>query len=63
MSFMQRKNRKKESIDKYIPNKNLIKIINGCYNLPNQEIESQGQDKPTQYNLEVISYINQQITS
>ena len=42
---------KKESVDKYIPNKNLIKIINACYNIPNQEIETQGQDKPIQYNI------------
>ena len=42
---------KKENVDKYIPNKNLIKIINACYNISNKEIETQGDDKPTQYNI------------
>ena len=51
MSFMQKNIDKEKNIDNYTTNKNVIKIINACFNLSSQEMEKPGEDKPIKYNI------------
>ena len=48
--FKQKIN-KEENIDEYTTNKNVIKIINSCFNISDKEIENKEGDKPIQYNI------------
>ena len=47
----QEKINKKENIDKYITNKDFIKMINSFFNISKNEIEIEDQTQPTIYNI------------
>ena len=47
----QKEIKKKENIDEYITNKELIKIVNGYFNVPEKENEKQELDGAIQYNI------------
>ena len=48
----QEKINKKENIDKYITNKDFIKMINSFFNISKNEIEVEDQTQPTIYNTQ-----------
>ena len=43
--------KKKENVDEYTTNKDLIKIVNGYFNIPEKEKENQELDGVIQYNI------------
>jgi Ras-related protein Rab-1A len=47
----EKKVKKEENIDEYITNKDLIKIVNGYFNAPENKIEEQEGIGPIQYNI------------
>ena len=42
---------KNKNIDGYITNRDIIYMVNSCFNLSSKEISNDGKDKPIEYNI------------